>query len=372
MGLPGRPIAVQSVTMRSRDGRVITDCRPTPYPAPPDEREYRLFAVIRPPEDEAALFELEHVHSVTIQFDPPEHAANVQRVLLIGTLSALLIDRLAYLRDRYNIETSLITDHVRAHFRNPASEPIVERELREHMKRSDGMLAAYNGRLYDDDNFFIFSTDADDPHSFARVFPELRRDLECRFIVPIAARSALGWDLLDLVTPSPTRAGGGIYWAQRTLPNMEKPPPGRRSDGQSRQSTFVGRISRVLKHTADRPGLFWPVYTHLGALEKWEESPRPYFEAGPLHALQDRIFNMSGHVPLRSRLWFARATTLYDYALVLPGVAAHSKRPDANTILDHLLARSGVGPDPPAHPCSTLWPDLLCGGSGKGRNLARW
>src|SRR5262249_15442009 len=153
----------------SRDGRVITDYRPTPYTASPDEREHRLFAVIRPPDDEAPLFELENLHSATIRFDPPAHAANVQRVLLIGTLRALLIDRLGYLRDRYNIEIGLITEHVRAHFRNPAMEAIDARHLREQMKRSDGVLEAYYGRLFDDDNNLVFSTDADDPHSFACV-----------------------------------------------------------------------------------------------------------------------------------------------------------------------------------------------------------
>jgi hypothetical protein len=260
-------------------------------------------------------------------------------VLLVGAYGGLFLERLAYLRDRHNVEIGLVTEHASRHFRNPARERFDDKRLTDRVRDFRGPVEAYTGRLFDHDGSIVFSTDADDPHSFAKVFPELSRDLGARFIVPHPATSAYGWDPLDLVSPSPTRSGGGIYWAQRTLPNIDEDVGNRKYDGPSRQPTFAARISRVVEQAAHQPGLFWPIYTHLGGLSaasargtKQREIPDPYFDPASLHALQDRVFNVSGGIAPESRIWFTRATVLYDYALILRSIANRVRRPDPNTI----------------------------------------
>lgn len=330
VGKPHAPVSARSVTVRERGGTVIDSYRATPFDAPPGDREHRLFTIRASPDDEAVTPQLDRVRTVTVEFDDPAHAAQVERVMLISGFGEILIQRLDYLRERFNVEMSLITEHGGLHFRNPARSQGVDPKLKEHVEGYRGPTEAYNGSLVDDEGNLVFSTDADHPNSFCRMFPDITRDGEIRFIVPLAAARASGWETPRLVTPSPTRAGGGVYWAQRTCPNVGQPLEGRWFDGHTRQDTFAGRMARLLEETARAPGLLWPIYTHLGSLAG-RPLPRPYFEPGPLRALQDHVFNISGSVPPQSRLWFASATVLYDYALIMRGVAGHVLRPDANT-----------------------------------------
>ncbi|MBA3811053.1 MAG: hypothetical protein H0X27_05295 [Caulobacteraceae bacterium] len=331
VGAPGARIRVRSVAVRERGGRVTDSYRVTPYDSPPNGREHRLLAIRNAPEDEETLPRLENVRAVTIEFRRPRQAAHVERVMLISALGETLIERLDYLRERFNVEMGLITEHAGLHFRNPYRSRLVDPKLKEHVESFRGPTEAYNGNLTDDDGNLIFSTDSDNPYSFCRMFPNISRDQEFRFVVPLAAAKASGWEVLQLVTPSPTRAGGGIYWAQRTSPNIDAPKKGSWFDGHSRQDTFAGRISRLLEITSHDPGQLWPIYTHLGSLGG-RPLPQPYFDPGPMLALQDRVFNISGTVPPRSRLWFTAATVLYDYALMMRGVADHVSHADPDTV----------------------------------------
>ncbi len=331
VGRPGKPVAVRSVTVREREGIVNDTYRATPYDAPPNGREHRLFTIRNSADDEATVPQLDKVHTITVEFHEPGHAANVERVMLISVFGEILIERLNYLGERFNVEMNLVTEHSGLHFRNPSRSRVVDPMLKKHIEEFRGPTETYNGSLVDDEGNLVFSTDADNPYSFCRVFPDISTDQELRFIVPHAAVRASGWDALQLVTPSPTRAGGGVYWAQRTSPNINQPLQGRWFDGHTRQDTFAGRVSRVLEETAREPGLLWPIYTHLGSLAG-QPMPQPYFEPGPLRALQDRVFDISGDAASAgSRLWFTRATVLYDYALMMRGVADHVRRPDPDT-----------------------------------------
>lgn len=351
VGKPGKPIEVRGVTVRDRGGVVTDRYRETRYDAPPNGRVHRMFTLFEQPEEELPAPQLDTIESVIIEFHDPEHAVNVERVMLTSCYGEILLDRLRFLRDRYNVEIGLITQHAGVHFRNPATERKQDMMLKEHISTLIRPVEAYNGTLVDDDGNSVFSTDADQPHSFCRVFPDLSDDLEVRFVNAQTVTKTFGWNPLEVVTPSPTRAAGGIYCVRRTSPNIKIPLPGRKFDGKSRHSTFAQRMSRVLEDTAREPGLFWPIYTHLGSFDsdpgnvdtKYNVQryvPSPYFDPDRMRALQDRVFNISRSVPARSRLWFARATVLYDYALMLRGIAYHLERPDANTV--HI--RSWVDP----------------------------
>lgn len=117
------------------------------------------------------------------------------------------------------------------------------------------------------------------------------------------------------------------------MPNVVKPEGKRKFDGtKSRHSTFTTRISKVLQGTTDEPGLCWPIYTHLGCTETGQHvMPDPYFDDTELLALQDRVFGITLSAG-RGRIWFTRASTLYDYALAIRSIGDHVERPDANTV----------------------------------------
>jgi hypothetical protein len=320
---------VRSIELRERDGRLTTAFKPAPFDAPDDGLDYQLFLLDGDAVDGPPVPKLTNVASIVVRLDG-DAASRVKRVLLLSAYGRQLIDRLAFLRDRYNIETNLITEHRAVHFRNPAAGVRADARMKEHMRDYRGPVEAYNGSSRDDDGALVFSTDADEPHSFGRVFPALTEALEVRFVVPHAARSTFGWSPFEVVVPSPTRSGTGVYWAHRVKPNAGPPLPGSQFDGPTRHDTFVRRIGRILDDSASTPGLCWPLYTHLG--NGLASVPSPYFEPTGLRAFQDRVFNISGGVPAKARLWCTRAGGLYDYALMLRSVGQHVERVDSNTV----------------------------------------
>lgn len=373
---PGETIAVRSISVHERDGTVTDAYRHAEYEGPPDGREHRLFVIHRPATDEAWVPALDNSQSIRVEFDAPGDAAKVERVLLTNSYGEILVERLRYLRDSFNVQLSLFTEHGGLHFRNPTRSRVIDRLLKQHIETYAGPLEAYNGSVVDDNGDLIFSTDADNPFSFCRVFPDISKDQEARFIVPHAAARSTGWSIFDVISPSPTRAGGGIYWAQRTLPNVVEPKAGKRYDSHSRQSSFSARLARVLEHAEREPGWLWPIYTHLGGLTNsvnkklpWlgavrtshgDDSmeaeadvpadaraiglPDPYFALASIEALQDRVFNISGAIPPKSRSWFVNATFLYDYALIMRSVVEHIHHDDNNTVqisswFDHVLGK---------------------------------
>jgi hypothetical protein len=177
------------------------------------------------------------------------------------------------------------------------------------------------------------------------VFPDISQDLEFRFVNPIATMSTKAWDPLELVTPSSTRTGGGIYYARRTRPSaVDQADPNRIDPTLTTQETFAIRLSKVLTAMSREPGLFCPFYTHLGSYpagyykdEGVHDAiggpiPSPYFDIDIMQRLQNHVFNVTGSLPNSSRIWFSRATTHYDYALMLRDIGHHVTRPAPQTI----------------------------------------
>jgi len=355
VGAPHATLDVARVSVAER-GAPSGLYEPAAYDGPPDDRPYRLFSWAAAADDGASAPPLDRVESITIDFHRPEHAASVERVFLLSVHSDLLFERLKWLQSKYNVDMNLITEHSRFHFSAANKTDGMDAQLKRQYERAGQLLEGYNGTLIDDGGQLVFSTHCDLPHSFGRVFPELSRDLEYRFVNPIASMKASGWDPFEVVTPSPTRTGGGIYYARRTRRNAVDPAPGQFFDHLiSAQDTFTKRLSLILEDMTRQPGLFWPLYTHLGSWELPYENrgvvdalgtpvPVPYFAVEPMRDLQDRAFNITGTVDRASRVWVSRATTHYDYALMLRSVAEHVERPDGNTVLinswpDHVLGK---------------------------------
>jgi len=247
-------------------------------------------------------------------------ARGVRRIILLSCHSELLVERVAYLRG-LNIEISLITEHSRLHFRHPLEAHKDDQAASERLKDPAGPLPALYGVISDDAGLVV-STDADDTRSPCRVLPDLF-DLGLRFLAPAATEGFEGLDLLSVLSPTSTRAGGGGYWARRTMPLGRGPNP------RTHQETFTVRMRAALDEAERRPGQAWPIYTHLGAMDLDAGRagppfvPSPYFDEADMAVLQDQALGISGREP---RMWFARASVLYDYCLILGAVADHVQR----------------------------------------------
>jgi hypothetical protein len=331
---PGRALDITDVAIRLKSGAVVSGFTRTD---PAGEVDSHPFVLQSGPDGEVQAPELTQVDCIEVWLRHPVRRQDVDRVMLTNTHGGLMLDRLALLRDRYNVEMGLVTEHASLHFRNPPRQNDRDASLARHVKVSSDLVEAFNGRLEDERGGLIFSTDADDPQSVARVLPDLCRELSVRMIVPKASARASGWDPLEMLSPSPTRSGGGFYWAQRTLPIIDTPMEGRAADSPSRHGSFTRRLQRALADASAGPGQFWPIYTHLGGLEGLRRSapatvPVPYFEPGPLLDLQDRVFNISGRAAASDRVWFTRGSVMYDYALLLRQIGSQITRPDANTV----------------------------------------
>ena len=320
---------ILSVEAECADGSTIL-YEPADYDAPSDGRSYVLFLRNVDPLSSQSIPHLRYIEQVTARTSNDACPVPTQ-ILLLGAYGPTLLDRVRLLRDTYNVEMPLITEHAKLHFRYPVGTAWVRKRNARLYSEQQGSLTAFVGPVVNGDGELIASADSDEPHSFARVLPEAVEQAELRFIVPQPAHSNVGFAVTDLLSKSPTRSGGGFYWAKRVMPNAKPPPPGEMFDGQTKHDTFAARIQSAIDGAGAEPGRFWPIYTHIGSLAivdgKRIPLPEPYFEPGPLLNLQDRVYGISPDLPAESRIWFARASTLYDYALMLqhmPGAVERS------------------------------------------------
>jgi len=341
------PPDIRSVAIHDSDGKMTLLANAGMGRIRRDGKHSAVFALPQGVDCEDRAVKLDSIGRLLIEVATEDDLAMLDFVFLVNPFGALVIERLLDLRDRYNIETCLATEHSDLYFRDPELTAIADARNEKALQSEGGKIGAYNGAYYGGAAAPMFSTDADDPDSPFCVFPALTSKLNFRFVVPRAASYGAGLDPLNLVTPSPTRAGGGIYWARRVLPALQSGSTKAVSDEPSRHKNFAGHLMKALAGCAVRPGRFWPLYTHLGGLmvdppqpnarrESAEDIrnrlPSPYLDSAATHALQDRVFNISGTVKPQDRVWFARATVLYDYALIVRSIGEHVARPDGNTI----------------------------------------
>ena len=337
VGKPDQPLQTASLEVKTKDGPAIDSYRLAPFNAPSDNRQYRFFAAQQAPGDDAVIPEIDDIAEINVAFETPQGADHVERLILASIYPEMLLGRLRLLRDRYNIEAGLVTEHAGLHFRSRLWTEKFDQRLADDLKVASGKALGLCGNLFDDAGRPVLSTDSDVPHSFGRVLPELVTELQARFVVPLAANSPTGWDGLDVVTPTGTRSDVGIYFARRMVPNIQDPLPGKRMDRtKSRAETFVARLEKIMEGASRSPGLFWPLYTHLGGFDKERarayEVFEPYFDPAHLEALQDRVFNITGALEPGGRLWFARASVLYDYALIRRDIGDHLTRIGENVV----------------------------------------
>ena len=330
----GKP-AMRRIAITERDGRITEFGREAGEPASDDGNRRFVFAVQGTADDEVPIPRLDNIARVDLECAAEEDALDIQYVLLISGSTQIVLDRLRLLRNRFNVETPLVTEHAGYHFRSAVMSTRRDASQDEYLATHKDVISALSGTSRTAEKALVFSTDADDPRSVARVLPEISAELEVRFLVPDAATSSTGWGIEEMVRPLPTREGTIVYQVHRTLPNLKEPVNNARFDGtQSMQANFPARLGKVLDAVEGTPGLYWPIYTHLGGVAvpiADHALPTPYFEGGELERLQDRVYNITGSVRPGARIWTARASTFYDYALIMRSVAEHVTWTDENT-----------------------------------------
>lgn len=321
-------VSVESVRAQCAGGETV-DYAPAAYDPPDDGKRYALFVRDPGPKGDASVPHLRDVVRIM-----GESASLPERIILAGAFGPMLLDRLRHLREEFNAELPLITAHARLHFRYPEATERLRRSNAEKLQSQSDSLFAFVGPVEDSRGRLIASTDSDEPHSLAKLLPEAVEEAELRFIVPIASSGSGGFHVTDLLAGSPTRSGGGFYWAKRTMPHSADPDLD--LAGPPKHASFGSRLQGAMNAATTRPGDYWPIYTHIGSLARINgkriDLPVPYFEPAPLLELQDRAFGITADVPRNGRIWFARASTLYDYALMVQGVADHMKRDGANSV----------------------------------------
>ena len=327
----GEP-AIRRIAVTERDGRITEFSRQVAAPAGDDGNRRFVFVAQGSAQDDVPIPRLDDIATVDVECAAHE----IQHVLLVSGSAHVILDRLRLLRDKFNVETPLVTEHAGYHFRSAVMSSRRDASQNEYLATHKDVTAALNGTGKTAQEALIFSTDGDDPRSVACMLPEITDELEVRFLVPEAATSSTGWEIEKMVQPLPTREGAIVYQVHRTLPNLKEPVGSARFDGtQSIRENFMPRLGKVLDAAQRTPGLYWPIYTHLGGLTVPTADhalPTPYFDGDELGRLQDRVYNVTGGVHADARIWMARASTFYDYALIMRAVAEHATWTDANTV----------------------------------------
>jgi hypothetical protein len=268
-----------------------------------------------------------------VQIVPPAGAApiDVAAVLLVNVDRPMLRSMLATVHDEYGFRPPVITDHGSRFLVNATSE---SRHAAANAERSRELPMAALSSVVTDGPLRC-SVLGDDPASFAYLLPELRTDFGTRFVNPGGGSCEVGQqiDLLNAVVPATARDGSSVYVARRTtarLPDGDDGPHPLASDQGTR--SFPLRLEAILDEQPHRAGAVYPMYTHIGNLSPKSDRADPYLPRETVERLQDRVLNVGGRTPPAGRVWFTRASTLYDYALMMRSIADHVRRDDPDTV----------------------------------------
>jgi len=324
LAVVGMPETVGAMLGAEVDGRALAGCGQTRKLAFVPDREGRSKANFGAEhEDSAWLVPVEPIgpgnplphlwltDEIRIHCNTPEAAVGVRAVGVTNATRPLILGRLRELDERWNLRTSLITEHSGYCFLNQKSWAFhsarVARESETASKAPRGwVIGIHNGPDR-------FSGLADDPQSFVCLFPELSAELGFRFVNAggLTGSPNYSFDATNVVAPSLVRDGSGVYICRRTMPTL---PDGVDPEDPvlkaTRAPSFGLRLRKMYELMAENPGRLWPIYTHLGGIQPLEETPVPYLEQEPVRQLQDRVYNMSGTVKPADRVWFVRGTGL--------------------------------------------------------------
>lgn len=291
---------------------------------------------------EGERFGLARLEAVEIEGCP---ADAVGSIMLLDGYSDIVLDRLHRLRREYGISPSLVTEHSGVHFRSGTRALKQDQEMARYLEsQPDATTGALNGTYRTSDGRLVFSTEADVDGSFGLTLPYVVRDLDVRFMVPVAGGHAQGWARDEVVKPLTARNGTKVYQARRTMPVVDPVQYPHLNPGRTWQDNFTLRLSQALDGAEASPGAYWPIYTHLGAVPRETRAalveadpanvhgiPSPYFEESALARLSTSVFGRGASHKM-PRVWLASASMVYDHALIRQSIEPHVKRVGANRL----------------------------------------
>ncbi|MDF8332089.1 hypothetical protein [Novosphingobium cyanobacteriorum] len=329
----GQALDGARVTLVARTRRL--ELAPAEVVVARQDAEQRFYTV--PERERFALSELE---AVEIEGCP---ADAVGSIMLLDGYSDIVLDRLHRLRRDYGISPSLVTEHSGVHFRSDARALVQDQEMARYLEADTGATTgALNGRYRAADGRLVFSTEADVDGSFGRTLPEVVRDLDVRFMVPVAGGRGDGWPRDEVVGPLTARNGATVYQARRTMPALDPVQYPHLNSGRTWQDSFAVRLSQALDGAESAPGDYWPLYTHLGAVPQETRTalmaaepanvhgiPSPYLDESVIGRLSASVF---GKGEAGARIWLASASMVYDHALIRQSIERHVTRSGANRI----------------------------------------
>ena len=281
------------------------------------------------------------VKHIDIKLPENNEQCVISGVFLINSDRLQILSMLDNIYNHYNFRTNIFTDHGSRYLVDSRAEA---RHSRENYKRVfEKPVAALSSSVKEKDLYY--SSMGDDPDSFAYTLPELKNDFNVRMVNPGGSTSEVGstFDILNAVVPARTRDGSLMYVARRMAPELLDNNGNRHqlyNDMGTR--TLPLRISTILRGKSEIKHPVYPMYTHLGNLMPKSDRTDPYYPWDVLHELQNRVFNINGSITGPDRIWFTRASELYDYSLILRSIGPHIERADDNRIIirswrDHVL-----------------------------------
>jgi len=78
---------------------------------------------------------MDNIDSVKLNYKTNTHNECPDYVFLLTAPTNVLIDRLQLLRDEYQVETNLVTDHASYHFRNERSAALKDRRMQDEFDK---------------------------------------------------------------------------------------------------------------------------------------------------------------------------------------------------------------------------------------------
>ena len=127
----------------SATGSVTVYDRHVTAPKSDNEDAQAMFVAPGSVEDDFPLPRLDDIVRVTVS-----GLSEIVRVLLISGSTHIFLDRLRYLRDKFNVETPLVTEHSGFHMRSPLMAARRDGEQDKYIADHPGVVAALKRRAY--------------------------------------------------------------------------------------------------------------------------------------------------------------------------------------------------------------------------------
>lgn len=244
-------------------------------------------------------------------------------IVLTNLCKENIIEMLSTLKKGIDLQLPLITDHATTFFLNSSAELYCK-------NKSDAIdLSQYWVRDLTIKDIGRFSTLADDIKQKTYLSLLLKKEFNLRFVNPsgLSGENVDSFSIFNVLRPSLMRDGEGIYVVRRILILNEREISINKSFTKNRRTLGFHRVidetlNRI--NSGERNRVF-PIYTHLGFIKPSQRDESCYFKS--LTGLKEISNSFYGKESLvQKRILFTKATSLYDYSLIINNLHKNMKR----------------------------------------------